>query len=277
MNGHEPDVLYESDMNVIERNAVRRTGLAGAQPIVFVHGFGCDQQMWRDVAPHFEASHDVVAYDLTGSGRSDVSAYDRVRHGTLSGHGDDLIEILAALDLSGVILIGHSVGGAIAVLAANGAPERVAKLVLVGPSPSYIDEGDYHGGFSAEDIEELLETVETNFLGWSRQMAPALMGMEQSAEKQERLAESFCRNEPHIAKHFARVTFEADMREPMSKVAQPTLILFTRDDPVVPQEVGPWFGENMRDATLVQLDVDGHCPHVSAPTQTLAAIEAYLR
>lgn len=262
-------------MDVLARNAVRVAG-EGERALIFVHGFGCDSAMWSGVAPGFEASHRVVLYDLTGSGASDLGAYDRTRHASLAGHAQDLIEILEALELRDAVVVGHSVGANIAILAARMAPERVGRVVLVAPTPSMLDDGDYPGSYAPEDIEEILETLEANFLGWSAQMAPVIMGTEQPAPLQERLEASFCRNDPQIAKHFAHVTFHADVREEARSVSQPTLVLQCTDDPIAPVAVGEWMRDNMPDATLSMIEIGGHCPHVSAPEETSDAIRAYL-
>jgi sigma-B regulation protein RsbQ len=263
-------------MDVLARNNVTERGQTSGPPMLFAHGFGCDQNMWRLVAPAFEADHRVVLFDHVGAGGSDLAAYDRARYDSLDGYAEDVLEICAALDLTGVTFVGHSVSAMIGVLAASKEPERFARLVLVGPSPSYIDDGDYVGGFAREDIDELLESLDSNFLGWSSAMAPVIMGNPDRPELGEELTNSFCRTDPDIAGHFARVTFLSDNRGDLAGVRIPTLILQCSDDAIAPQPVGRYVHEQIAGSELVLLDAVGHCPNLSAPEQTVAAIRAFL-
>jgi sigma-B regulation protein RsbQ len=263
-------------MEVLRRNNVTEHGLLSGPPMLFSHGFGCDQNMWRLVAPAFEEDHRVVLFDHVGAGSSDLTAYDRERYDSLEGYAEDVLEICEALDLTGVTFVGHSVSAMIGVLAALRAPDRFAKLVLVSPSPSYIDDGDYVGGFGRADIEELLESLDSNFLGWSSAMAPVIMGNPDRPELGEELTNSFCRTDPDIAGHFARVTFLSDNRGDLPRVEIPTLILQCADDAIAPQSVGAYVHEQIAGSELVLLDAVGHCPNLSAPEETVAAIKAFL-
>jgi sigma-B regulation protein RsbQ len=263
-------------MEVLRRNNVTEHGLPSGPPMLFSHGFGCDQNMWRLVAPAFEEDHRVVLFDHVGAGSSDLTAYDRERYDSLEGYAEDVLEICEALDLTGVTFVGHSVSAMIGVLAALRAPDRFAKLVLVSPSPSYIDDGDYVGGFGRADIEELLESLDSNFLGWSSAMAPVIMGNPDRPELGEELTNSFCRTDPDIAGHFARVTFLSDNRGDLPRVEIPTLILQCADDAIAPQSVGAYVHEQIAGSELVLLDAVGHCPNLSAPEETVAAIKAFL-
>jgi sigma-B regulation protein RsbQ len=263
-------------MEVLRRNNVTEHGLPSGPPMLFSHGFGCDQNMWRLVAPAFEENHRVVLFDHVGAGSSDLTAYDRRRYGSLEGYAEDVLEICEALDLTGVTFVGHSVSAMIGVLAALRAPDRFAKLVLVSPSPSYIDDGDYVGGFGRADIEELLESLDSNFLGWSSAMAPVIMGNPDRPELGEELTNSFCRTDPDIARHFAHVTFLSDNRGDLPRVRIPTLILQCADDAIAPQSVGAYVHEQIAGSELVLLDAVGHCPNLSAPEETVAAIKAFL-
>jgi len=263
-------------MSVTARNNVRLSGKADGQPMVFAHGFGCDQNMWRFVAPAFESDHRIVLFDHVGAGGSDLSAYDRDRYGSLQGYADDVLEICAELELSDVIFVGHSVSSVIGVLAANQEPERFDKLVLVGPSPRYVDDEDYTGGFGREDIEELLESLDSNYLGWSSVMAPVIVGNPDRPELGEELTNSFCRTDPEIAGHFARVTFLSDNRADLAAVSTPSLILQCSQDAIAPQAVGEYVHRQIAGSELVVLDATGHCPNLSAPDQTVAAIKAFL-
>jgi sigma-B regulation protein RsbQ len=244
--------------------------------MVFAHGFGCDQNMWRLVAPAFEPDHRVVLFDHVGAGGSDLLAYDAVRYGTLGGYADDVVEIAAALDLRDAVFVGHSVSAMIGVLAAARAPERFGALVMVGPSPRYIDEQGYRGGFSRSDIEELLDSLDANFLGWSSAMAPAIMGNADRPELGEELTASFCRTDPDIASRFARVTFLSDNRDDLATVTVPTLVLQCSEDVIAPDSVGRYVHERIPGSVFTQLAATGHCPNLSAPQETVEAIRAFL-
>jgi sigma-B regulation protein RsbQ len=261
-------------MTVLERNNVHLSG--AGRPMLFVHGFGCDQNMWRFLAPHFVATHRVVLVDLVGSGKSDLSAYDRTKYATLEGHARDMCEVLETLDLSDAVFVGHSVSAMIGLLAGLRCPGRIGAHVMVGPSPSYINDGDYVGGFERSDIEQLLETLEANYLGWSSNMAPAIMGTPGQPELAEELTNSFCRTDPEIAKHFARVTFLSDHRADLPKLQTPTLILQCSDDIIAPVSVGHYMRKHIPKSSLRIIDNVGHCPHLSAPSASVSAIEGFL-
>jgi sigma-B regulation protein RsbQ len=244
--------------------------------VVFAHGFGCDQNMWRFVAPAFEATHRVVLFDHVGAGRSALSAYDPDRYATLAGYADDVVEVLQALDVTDAAFVGHSVSSMIGMLAAIKRPERFARVVMVAPSPRYIDDGEYVGGFSREDIDGLLDVLDSNFLGWSSSMAPVIMGNADRPELGQELANSFCRTDPEIAKHFARITFLSDNREDLPSVKVPTLILQCSQDVIAPESVGRYVQQRIPGSTFVQLRASGHCPHLSDPEETVSAMKAFL-
>ncbi len=262
-------------MTVQHRNNVKVFG-NGAKPILFIHGFGCDQNMWRLIAPAFVESHKIILYDLVGFGNSDLAAYDKRKYGTLAGHATDVLEICDALDLTDTILVGHSVGAMIAVLAANRDPSRFSSIVLVAPSPCYINDDAYVGGFSRQDIDGLLELLDNNFLGWSSTMAPIIMGVPDRPELSEELTNSFCRTDPSIARHFARVTFLSDNRSDARALALRALILQCSADAITPGAVGAWLHANIPAGTLVTLQATGHCPQLSAPAETIAAMRNFL-
>ena len=244
--------------------------------MVFVHGFGCDQAMWRFVAPDFEVDHRVVLLDLVGAGRSDLSAYDPEKYNSLQGYASDIVEICRELDLRDVVLVGHSVSAMIGVLACREAPELFAALVMVGPNPRYVDDGEYVGGFSRTDISGLLDALDANHLGWSTQMAPVIMGNPEHPELAEELTNSFCRTDPGIAAQFARVTFLSDNRADLPAVGVPTLVLQCSEDAIAPEAVGRFVHEHVPDSVFTQLKATGHVPHLSAPEETTAAIRAFL-
>ncbi len=262
-------------MNITQRNKVRVVG-DGPATMVFSHGFGCDQSMWRYVAPTFEERYRTVLFDLVGSGGSDLSSYDFAKYSSLHGYVDDLLEILDEVQAPPVIFVGHSVSSMIGMLAAIKAPKRFAANVMVGPSPSFINDGDYPGGFARSDIEELLETLENNFLGWSSTMAPAIMGAPEQPQLSEELVNSFCRTDPAIARHFARVTFLADHRAELSCVTTPTLIVQSNDDFLAPVPVGEFMHRAIPGSRLAVVENIGHCPHLSAPSASVDAIESFL-
>jgi sigma-B regulation protein RsbQ len=261
-------------MGVLDRNNVHLSG--SGRPMVFVHGFGCDQNMWRFPAPHFARSHRVVLLDLVGSGNSVLSAYDKGKYATLHGHAADICEVLEALRIHDAVFVGHSVSAMIGLLAGLQCPGRIGAHAMVGPSPSYINDGDYVGGFERADIEQLLETMEGNYLGWSSNMAPAIMGAPDQPELATELTNSFCRTDPDIASHFARVTFLSDHRHDLARLRQPTLILQCSEDLIAPVAVGEYMKRQMPGSTLKLIRNVGHCPHLSSPGPTLDAIESFL-
>jgi sigma-B regulation protein RsbQ len=263
-------------MTARARNNVVEQGLPEGQPMLFAHGFGCDQNMWRFVWPRFEPDYRVVLFDHIGAGGSDPSAYDPERYSSLQGYADDVLAICRELELEDVVLVGHSVSAMIGVLAAAAEPDRFARLVLVGPSPRYIDDDGYVGGFSREDIEGLLDSMDSNYLGWSSQMAPVIMGNEDRPELGEELTNSFCRTDPEIARRFARVTFLSDNRADLARVDVPALVLQCSDDAIAPEAVGRYVAEQMPGGRFAMLDAVGHCPNLSAPEETVAAMEAFL-
>jgi sigma-B regulation protein RsbQ len=263
-------------VSAVERNNVTEHGPAGAQPMVFAHGFGCDQSMWRFVWPAFRDEYRVILFDHVGYGGSDASAFDPRRYASIDGYAADLLAICDELDLRDVVFVGHSVSAMIGVVAAATRPERFARLVLVGPSPRYIDEEGYVGGFSEEDIAGLLELLDSNYLGWSSTMAPVIMGNPDRPELAEELTNSFCRTDPEIAASFARVTFLADNRGDLERVRTPALVLQSSDDVIAPVPVGRYVHEHLPDSRFVLLDARGHCPNLSAPDETVAAIKTFL-
>ncbi len=263
-------------MDVLARNNVRVSGRPEGPPIVFAHGYGCDQNMWRLVTPAFEANHRIVLFDHVGVGGSDLTAYDAEKYADLHGYADDVLDICHALELTDVVLVGHSVSAMIGVLAATKEPALVSRLVLVGPSPCYIDQPGYTGGFSATDIEDLLSSLDSNYLGWSTAMAPVIMGNPDRPALGEELTNSFCRTDPTIARRFGRVTFTSDNRADLAAVTVPTLILQCSEDVIAPAVVGTYVHEAIAGSTLVTLAATGHVPHLSAPGETAAAIAAFL-
>ena len=262
-------------MTVLRRNNVQVRG-QGVTPMIFIHGYGCDQNMWRMVAPAFEADYQIVQYDLTGCGQSQLWAYDQREYESLNGHATDLLEICGELGLSQAIVVGHSVSAMTAALAANREPERIAAVVMVAPSPCYLNDGDYRGGFERADIDGLLDFLDSNFLGWSSNMAPAILGVPEQPELAEELTNSFCRTDPEIAKHFGRVTFLSDHRADVRSLEQPTLVMQCSGDIVAPLFVGEWLQRNIAHSDLVIMEAKGHCPHLSAPAETIAAIRRFL-
>ena len=235
-----PEPYRDPEMKTTQRNAVTVTGSATGQPMMFAHGYGCDQNMWRFVTPAFADTYQIVLFDHVGNGKSDLSAYDDERYSTLDGYADDVLEIIHEHDLRDVIFVGHSVSAMIGVLAAIREPERFAKLVLIGPSPRYIDDDDYVGGFGRADIEEMLESLDSNYLGWSSAMAPVIMGNPDRPELGAELTNSFCRTDPEIARKFARVTFLSDNRDDLPQLRTPALILQCSDDVIAPAVVGDY-------------------------------------
>src|SRR5580658_4933324 len=256
-------------------NNVTLTGREDGPVMMLAHGFGCDQNMWRLIVPGLARDFRVVLFDHVGAGRSDLSAWQPERYASLDGYADDVLRICRELELRQVVFVGHSVSAMIGVLAAIREPDLFSKLVLVGPSPRYVDDAGYRGGFSASDIDELLDSLDSNYLGWSAAMAPVIMGNPDRPELGEELANSFCRTDPQIARSFARATFLSDNRADLPKVSIPTLVLQCDPDAIAPPEVGAFVHAQIPASTLVTLQATGHCPHLSAPAATAAAIRSF--
>jgi sigma-B regulation protein RsbQ len=263
-------------MDVARRNNVVVTGNPRGRTVVLAHGFGCDQNMWRLTLPALTEDYRVVLFDYVGSGRSDATAFSASRYASLSGYAQDVTEVCEALDLRDAVFVGHSVSAMIGVLAADVVPERIGALVMVAPSPRYIDEDGYRGGFSADDIDELLASLESNYLGWSEAMAPVIMGNADRPHLGEELKNSFCATDPAMARVFARTTFLSDSRDDLKRVTVPTLVLECAQDAIAPPEVGAFVHRAVPGSTLVTLDAYGHCPHLSAPEATNEAILGFL-
>ncbi|MGX5187754.1 alpha/beta fold hydrolase [Streptomyces avermitilis] len=263
-------------MDIRRRNNVVVTGRPDGPVVLLAHGFGCDQNMWRLVVPALADDFRVVLFDYVGSGRSDLSAWSEQRYSSLEGYALDVLEVCEELDLRDVAFVGHSVSAMVGVLAAQKAPERFSRLVMVAPSPRYIDEDGYRGGFSTEDIDELLTSLDSNYLGWSATMAPVIMGNPDRPELGEELTASFCATDPDIARAFARTTFLSDSRQDLKSVAVPTLVLECAQDVIAPREVGAYVHAAIPGSRLVTLDATGHCPQLSAPDATAQAITAFL-
>jgi sigma-B regulation protein RsbQ len=244
--------------------------------MLFAHGYGCDQNMWRFITPAFEQDYRVVLFDYVGSGKSDWSAYDPMRYGTLDGYVRDVLDVCAELDLRDVIFVGHSVSSMVGVLAANEEPERFASLILVGPSPRYINDVDYVGGFERSDIEGLLDTMERNYLGWASFLTPVIMKNAERPELTKELEASFCSTDPEISRRFAEATFFADNRADLPKVKVPSLVMQCSDDAIAPLTVGEYTHRHLPGSILRVLEATGHCPHMSHPEETIQVIKEFL-
>ncbi|GAB3335232.1 sigma factor SigB/phosphatase RsbP regulator RsbQ [Larkinella ripae] len=265
------------ETSVLARNHVTIRG-SGHQPMIFAHGFGCSQQMWRYITPAFEENYRLILFDYVGSGSSQRTAYNPERYSNLNGYAQDLLDICSALDLNDVIFVGHSVSCMIGLLASLKAPERFSRLILIGPSPCYIDDAaGYRGGFSRTDIEELLQTMDKNYIGWANFLAPVVVNDPHQPAVTEELNESFCSTDPVIARQFAQVTFLSDNRSDLVKSTVPALILQCTQDLIAPVEVGTYVHQHLRDSQLVLLNATGHCPHMSAPQETIKAMNSYLQ
>lgn len=262
----------------MRRHAVNDRGNPDGQPLLFAHGFGCDQTLWRSVAAAFEPDHRVITFDYVGAGASDRSAYDPERYGTLDGYAGDILAICDALELRDVVLVGHSVSATIGMLAAIAEPARFAHLVLLNPSPRYLDDPPhYRGGFTPSDIDGLLQMMDVNAMGWAAFLAPVVMGNPDRPELATDLETTFCSIDPVMARQFAEVTFRADNRADLSRVTTPSLVIQCSTDAVAPLEVGEYIHARLPDSVLWTIDAIGHCPHVSHPAETVAVIRDYLR
>jgi sigma-B regulation protein RsbQ len=266
----------EGIVEIVERNNVSISG-RGTQPMLFAHGFGCDQRMWRLVAPAFEADYRVILFDYTGFGSSDFAAFDPAKYGVLDGYAQDVLDICRALDLKETIFVGHSVSSMIGVLAARQEPDRFAKLVMIGPSPRYIDDPPYIGGFQREDIEGLLDLMDRNYVGWAQALALNVMKNPERPELTDELAEVFCSTDPRIARKFAEATFFADNRLDLDDFSVPSLILQCSDDSIAPDGVGAYVQHSVAAGTYRKLSATGHCPQLSHPEELIAAMQEYLQ
>jgi sigma-B regulation protein RsbQ len=261
--------------DILARNNVNVFG-NGSQPMLFAHGFGCDQNMWRFVTAAFADQYRIVLFDYVGSGKSDLGAYDERRYSTLNGYAQDVLDVCHELNLKDVVFVGHSVSSMIGVLAAIREPSLFAQLILVGPSPRYINDAPYVGGFERRDIDELLDTMDKNYIGWANYLAPAIMKNDDRPELAAELTDSFCSTDPVIARRFAEATFFADNRADLAKVDIPSLVLQCSDDIIAPTTVGEFVHQQLRGSQFRQLKATGHCPHMSHPEETIDAIRSYL-
>jgi sigma-B regulation protein RsbQ len=261
--------------DIVRRNNLKVFG-EGKQPILFAHGFGCDQNMWRFITPAFSDDYQIILFDYVGSGKSDLSAYNLERYGTLEGYAQDILDICEFLSLKDIIFIGHSVSSVIGILASIKNPEYFQQLILIGPSPCYINDESYYGGFERQDVEDLIDVMEKNYLGWSSFFAPIVMQNEETPKLTKELEDSFCSTDPIIATEFAKVVFLNDNRQDLSKTTKPALILQCSDDLIAPVEVGEYVHKNMPKSTIKFMKATGHCPHLSHPQETIDCIKEYL-
>lgn len=259
----------------MKRNHIKIIG-EGTQVMMFGHGFGCSQEMWQYIVPAFEKDYRIILFDYVGSGNSDVHFYTSERYSSLQGYAQDVLNIVEELQLEQVIFVGHSVSGMIGMLAAIAQPQRFSKLIMVGPSPCYINDGDYQGGFEKSDIDELLMMMEMNFTGWASYLAPVAMH-EENKHHAAALEESFVSTDPRIAREFAEVTFFADYRHRLHELQTPTLLLQCAEDSIVPLSVGTYLHEHIKNSELQVMEAKGHYPHLSHPAETIEKIKAYIK
>ncbi len=262
-------------VDIVKRNNIRISG-KGKQPMLFAHGFGCDQNMWRFIVPAFEENYRIILFDYVGAGKSDLNSYNVEKYSSLNGYAEDVLEICAALKLEDVIFVGHSVSSMIGLLAAIERPRLFKKVIMIGPSPCYINDSGYKGGFERKDIEGLIQTMESNYIGWANFMAPSIMGNQDRPELGQELSESFCSTDPVIANQFAKATFFSDNRADLGRLKVPALILQCSDDIIAPLEVGTYLSEMLKKSTLKIMKATGHCPQVSEPEETITFMKEYL-
>lgn len=260
---------------IFSRNNINITG-KGKQPMLFAHGFGCDQQSWQFITDAFSEDYKIILFDYVGAGNSDLSAFDPEKYSRLEGYAEDVLNICESLDLRDVIFVGHSVSSMVGILAANKKPEYFEKLILIGPSPRYLNDEGYLGGFERKDLESLFEFMDSNYLGWSGAMAPAIMGNASRPELGQFLTTSFCTTDPEMARSFARTTFFSDNRGDLKDLKIPSLTLQCREDIIAPEQIGEFVQKNTPGNTLYMMDATGHCPHISAPEETIRAIKSFL-
>ncbi len=263
--------------SILRRNNVNVLGARSGRPIVFAHGFGCDQNMWRFVTPRFASSHPLVLFDYVGCGKSDASAFNPGRYATLDGYAQDVLDVCEALDLREAIFVGHSVSAMIGLIASLRQPSRFSSLVMVAPSPRYINDPPYVGGFEERDIEDLLDLMDHNYIGWASFLAPVVMGNGNGPQLTAELERSFCSTDPVVARTFARATFFADNRHDLPRATLPSLILQVRDDAIAPRAVGDYMLTHLPRSEMILLEASGHCPHVSHPDLTANAMQAFVQ
>jgi sigma-B regulation protein RsbQ len=261
--------------DVIKRNNVKLFG-HGEETIMFGHGFGCDQTMWRFVTPAFQQHYKVLLFDHVGAGNSDTSAYNKTKYGTLNGYASDIVEICQTLELDDIIFVGHSVSAMMGILSAIEEPQLFEKMILIGPSPCYINDGDYVGGFDRADVLTMLAFMEHDYFTWADTFAPLIMGNPETPSLGEELVRSFCNTDSDIAKQFAKVTFLSDNRTDLPKLRAKALIVQCAEDVIAPDEVGAYVHKYIKDSTLVRLKATGHCPNLSAPLEIIEVMEDYL-
>jgi sigma-B regulation protein RsbQ len=261
--------------DVIKRNNVTLKG-TGNIPMMFAHGFGCDQTMWRFITPEFENRFRLILFDYVGCGKSDLSSYNPHRYNSLDGYAQDIIDVCDTLQLRDVILVGHSVSAVIGILANIQRPNLFKSLILICPSPCYINQPGYEGGFERNDLEELLEVMDNNYVSWAQYLAPIVMKNPENPILSEELAASFCSINPEITKKFAELTFFSDNREDLKKVNTPSLILQCSEDDIAPDAVGSFVNNHLKKSILYKLNATGHCPHMSEPEETIACINKFL-
>lgn len=261
------DILVRNNVNVFGK---------GKQTMLFAHGFGCDQNMWRFITPAFEEDYRIVIFDYVGSGKSNLQAYSAQRYENLDGYVQDVLDVCKVLELTDVIFVGHSVSSVVGMLASIREPHRFKQLILIGPSPCYINDPPYVGGFERADIDGLLDVMEKNYIGWANFLAPVVMKNEDRPELTRELEESFCSTDPDIARRFAKATFLSDNRSDLTKVTIPSLIMQCSDDAIAPLDVGNYLEGHLPQSTLRVLQATGHCPHMSHPEETINVMREFL-
>jgi sigma-B regulation protein RsbQ len=261
--------------DISRRNNVTVLG-HGSKTLMFGHGFGCDQNTWRLITPAFEEDYRIILFDYVGAGNSDLSAWDHERYSDLQGYAQDIVDICDDLGFEDVIFIGHSVSSMIGLLAVKLRPTIFEKIVFIGPSPRYINDVDYKGGIEAQDLDDLLELMDSNYLGWSAMIAPSIMGNPEQPQLSEGLAQSFCATDPEIAKTFARVTFLSDNRADLSLLDIPNLTIQCNDDFLTSKWVAEYINQHTKKNTIAMLDSSGHCPHLSDPNGVIQAIKSFI-
>jgi sigma-B regulation protein RsbQ len=264
-------------MTITTRNNTRMLGTQGPV-LLYAHGFGCSQKMWRHVTPAFADTHRQVLFDYVGSGQSDLASFDAQRYASLDGYVQDVLDVCDSFDLkSGVTFVGHSVSCSVGLLASITRPELFERLVLVGPSPCFLnDPPHYLGGFEREDLEGLLSLMDQNYIGWANHLAPVVAGADGAGQAAGELSESFCSTEPSVARVFARTTFFADNRADLPQVTRPCLILQHSQDALAPLAVGDYLHTHLRGSSLKVLDVAGHCSHMTHPDQVVEAMRGFM-
>lgn len=261
-----------SNQRIIARNNVKIFG-EGEQTLLLAHGFGCDQNMWRFVKSDLGKKYRLVLFDYVGSGKSDLASFSSEKYSALDGYAENIIDVCRALNLEKVTIVGHSVSSMIGLIASIDSPQYFANMVMICPSPCFLNfPPNYFGGFERKDLEELIDLMDKNYIGWANYLAPLVMGSNNSPELIGEMSGSFCSTDPIIARVFAEATFFSDHRDILPKAKHPALVLQSRVDALASPSVGEYVQNNLPNSKMEIIDAEGHCLHMTCPEKIVQQI-----